>query len=62
MTTKENYPSSVSPEELYRQNLALRAELSRTLTSRDYIWTLFVEASRRLQMSSASIKAAISSV
>ena len=62
MTTKENYPSSDSPEELYRQNLALRAELSRTLTSRDYIWTLFVEASRRLQMSSASIKAAVSSL
>lgn len=62
MTAEEDNIASVSPEELYRQNQVLRAELERSLARRAYLWTLFVEANRRLQVSSASIKAAVSSL
>lgn len=48
--------------DLLRQNLALQNELKRATAPREYIWVLFVEASRRLQVSSASIKAAVSSL
>ncbi len=62
MVEGENIPTGASAEALYRQNLALQAELDRALASRKYLWGLFVEASRRLQVSSASIKAAVSSL
>ena len=56
--------SQIDPSyaDLLRQNLALKNELERVTATREYIWVLFVEASRRLQVSSASIKAAVSSL
>lgn len=51
-----------SYDELRIQNSALRAQLEQALPNRQYIWMLFVETSRRLQISSASIKAAVSSL
>jgi len=62
MTEGEENQTGSSPEELQRQNLELGAELDRALARREYFWSLFVEASRRLQVSSASIKAAVSSL
>jgi hypothetical protein len=62
MAAEDDIRSGPTYEELYRQNVALRAELERVSSSRDYLWTLLVEASRRLQVSSASIKAAVSSL
>lgn len=49
-------------EDLLQENSALRKDLELAQISREYFWNLFVEASRRLQVSSASIKAAVSSL
>jgi K+-sensing histidine kinase KdpD len=62
MPDEKTDQTGASNEELQRQNLALRREIDRLIASREYLWTLFVEASRRLQVSSASIKAAVSSL
>ncbi len=62
MDARDNNIADPSYDELKRQNIALRAELERALSDRLYIWMLFVETSRRLQVSSASIKAAVSSL
>lgn len=62
MDAGDNEIKEPSYEELRLQNQALHAQLEQALTSRQYIWTLFVENSRRLQVSSASIKAAVSSL
>jgi K+-sensing histidine kinase KdpD len=62
MAAENDNRSGFTYEELYRQNEVLRSELERVSSSREYIWVLLVEASRRLQVSSASIKAAVSSL
>lgn len=49
-------------EQLLRENEALRHELMKRDDSHRYIWKLFVEIARRQQLSSASIKAAVSSL
>jgi K+-sensing histidine kinase KdpD len=58
----ERIPARLSYEELYQQNLALQRELAELRTSWQSVWALLVDASRRLQVSSASIKAAVSSL
>jgi K+-sensing histidine kinase KdpD len=55
-------PAHLSYEELYQQNLALQRELTDLRASLQPVWTLLVDASRKLQVSSASIKAAVSSL
>lgn len=56
-------PSSpMSLEELTRKNIELTKELEALQAERQVIWPLLVEVSRRLQISSASIKAAVSSL
>ncbi len=51
-----------SYEELAQQNLDLRQELSTLKTEKYSLWTMLAGTSRRLQMSSAAIKAAVSSL
>jgi K+-sensing histidine kinase KdpD len=62
MTGLKETQADPSYDDLLRQNLALQNELERATSTRENIWILFVEASRRLQISSASIKAAVSSL
>lgn len=62
MHAGEDNRSNPTYDELSRENAALRSELERASSGHDYIWMLLVEASRRLQVSSASIKAAVSSL
>jgi K+-sensing histidine kinase KdpD len=62
MAGKKETQTAPSYDDLVRQNLALQKELERLTSTRENIWVLFVEASRRLQVSSASIKAAVSSL
>ena len=62
MDTEDDNRSNPTYEELSRENAALRGELERAASGHDYTWMLLVEASRRLQVSSASIKAAVSSL
>jgi K+-sensing histidine kinase KdpD len=52
----------LSYEEMYQQNLDLRRELEELRTNLQSVWALLVDASRKLQISSASIKAAVSSL
>jgi hypothetical protein len=47
---------------LVRQNLELRRELDDLKTRRRETWSLLVEASRKLQLSSTSVKVAVSSL
>jgi hypothetical protein len=49
-------------DELKRTNKELKRELEALKMERQVIWPLLVETSRRLQVSSASIKAAVSSL
>jgi hypothetical protein len=49
-------------DELLQQNQALRLELEELRAQEPYVWNLFVETSRKLQVYSASIKAAVSSL
>ncbi len=51
-----------SYDELQQQNQALRRELDDLQTQQAFIWNLFAETSRRFQVYSASIKAAVSSL
>jgi K+-sensing histidine kinase KdpD len=54
--------SSLTYEELVNENQILHQELEQ-LSARDkYLWAALVETSRKLQVSSASIKAAVSSL
>lgn len=62
MDAADNTPSRPSYEELVRQNADLRSELAAAQSGQDYLWSLLVETTRRLQVSSASIKAAVSSL
>ena len=55
-------PNSLSRNELIDQNLILRGKLNEIQMDHDSIWWLFVDISRRLQNSSASVKAAVTSL
>jgi signal transduction histidine kinase len=57
----QNTPT-FSYEELYQQTIDLRHELADLKTKQRMVWVLFVDASRKLQISTASIKAAVSSL
>jgi len=54
--------TQLSYDELYQQNLVLRRELDELKVSLHSVWALLVDTSRKLQVSSASIKAAVSSL
>jgi K+-sensing histidine kinase KdpD len=60
MAVEEEVPTTL--DELKRSNKALERELEALKLERQVIWPLLVETSRRLQASSASIKAAVSSL
>ena len=49
-------------KELYQQTLDLRRQLAELTAKQRMVWALFIDASRKLQISSASIKAAVSSL
>lgn len=55
-------PEKLSYEELEMQNEQLRHDLERAAVREKFAWLTMVETSRRLQASSASIKAAVSSL
>jgi hypothetical protein len=57
----QNTPT-LSYKELYQQTVDLRHELADFKTKQRMVLALFVDASRKLQISSASIKAAVSSL
>jgi hypothetical protein len=57
---KENNPQNY--EALLQENLALRQEMEGLKTRIQAMWSLMAETGRRLQVSSASIKAAVSSL
>jgi len=62
MITEPTANIPLSYEELHQQNLALRRELDVLRAKRRSPWPMLVETSRRLQLSSASIKAAVTSL
>jgi len=53
---------TLSYDELLKQNQSLRNEIATLSSQEDYTWDLFAETSRKLQVYSASIKAAVSSL
>jgi hypothetical protein len=55
-------PDSLSYEELLQQNLSLREELEGFQRQEAFLWSMFAETSRKFQVYSASIKAAVSSL
>lgn len=55
-------PDSFSYDEVVQQNLALRHEIEELRALEPFVWNLFADASRKLQIYSASIKAAVSSL
>ena len=55
-------PGPLTYDELLQQNHELQQDLDQMSTREKYIWTTLVETSRKLQLSSASIKAAVSSL
>jgi K+-sensing histidine kinase KdpD len=61
MNTLPNQQATSSNEEL-SQNLELRRELDELRAERKWLWTMLIEISRRLQLSSTSIKAAVTSL
>jgi K+-sensing histidine kinase KdpD len=63
MTEDQNFSStSVGPEDLQRQILDLRRQLAESRARNRAMWTLLAKISQRLQVSSTSIKAAVSSL
>jgi K+-sensing histidine kinase KdpD len=62
MSTEHPKPEPPSYEELLRQNQALRQDLEEFRNQESFIWNLFTETSRKFQVYSASIKAAVSSL
>lgn len=54
--------SNYTKEELLRENQALRSKVSTLQQEGSYYWELYAETSRKLQVYSASIKAAVSSL
>lgn len=57
-----NQPQKLSYDELLTQNEKLRRDLERMSVREKFAWLTLVETSRKLQASSASIKAAVSSL
>lgn len=55
-------PDTLSNDQLLAQNTALRQEIEDLRAQEPVIWNLFAETSRKLQVYSASIKAAVSSL
>ena len=62
MNNEHPKQDSLSYEELLRQNQALRHDLEQFRMQESFIWNLFAETSRKSQVYSASIKAAVSSL
>src|SRR5215208_2403784 len=62
MSSEHPKQELLSYEELLRQNQALRQELEEFKSQESLIWSLFAETSRKFQVYSASIKAAVSSL
>jgi len=62
MQSDEIKPESLTYDELLQQNHALRQELEKKSAQEEYVWATLVETSRKLQLSSSSIKAAVSSL
>ena len=62
MQANEIKPESFTYDELLQQNHALRQEIKQMAAQEQYIWSTLVETSRKLQLSSSSIKAAVSSL
>ncbi|MCJ7532645.1 MAG: hypothetical protein MUO64_16660 [Anaerolineales bacterium] len=58
----EESQKPTSHKTLAEENSTLRQELEALKAEKKFIWTLLVDISRRLQVSSASIKAAVSSL
>lgn len=57
--TKDRKPTY---DQLLQQKQDLEAQLNKIKTNQDYIWNLFSETARGLQLSSTSIKVAVSSL
>jgi hypothetical protein len=55
-------PDSLSYDELLQQNSILRHELEEFRSQESLLWNMFAETSRKFQVYSASIKAAVSSL
>lgn len=63
MTEEQNFSStSIDPEDLQRQVLDLRRQLAEFRARNRAMWSLLAEISQKLQASSTSIKAAVSSL
>jgi K+-sensing histidine kinase KdpD len=63
MTEEQNFSStSIDPEDLQRQVLDLRRQLAESRARHRAMWSLLAEISQKLQASSTSIKAAVSSL
>ena len=63
MTEEQNFSApSVDPEDLQKQVLDLRRQLAEAQARNRAMWNLLAEISQRLQASSTSIKAAVSSL
>lgn len=55
-------PLSIINNELVKQNQALRLELDQVSAQNKYLWKTLVDTSRRLQVTTSSIKAAVTSL
>jgi hypothetical protein len=62
MSSENPEPGKLSSEELLQENQALQRELISLGEQHKYLWYLFADTSRKLQVYSASIKAAVSSL
>jgi K+-sensing histidine kinase KdpD len=62
MQTNEAKPKLPRYEELLQQNNAPQQEIKQMFVQEQYIWALLFETSRKLQLSTTSIKAAVSSL
>jgi K+-sensing histidine kinase KdpD len=62
MDSNSSEPQTPSYAELTEQNRALRLQLARAEAEKKAIWMMLSGANRRLQMASAAIKAAVSSL
>lgn len=62
MDISENPPAKPSYEELYQENILLRQKLASAQPEDRSVWRLLAESNRRLQLSSAAIKASVSSL
>ncbi len=62
MNNDNSIEETLSYDELLKQNQSLRKDLEKLGSQEEYTWNLFAETSRKLQVYSASIKAAVSSL